>query len=63
MDKEILKKIRLKALLTQMEFSKELGVYQSTVAQWETGRKCIGIRSQRKVLEFCKEKGIDVEKL
>lgn len=63
MNKEILKAIRLKALLTQMEFAKELGVYQSTVAQWETGRKHIGIRNQRKVLQFCKEGGIDVEKL
>ena len=63
MDKETIKKIRAKALLTQTEFAKVLGVSPYIVCKWETGGYSISIRNQRKVLAFCQEQGIDVEKL
>lgn len=63
MKKETVKKIRLKALLTQVEFAKVLGVTPYIICKWERGGYSVSIRNQRKILEFCKERGIDVEKL
>ena len=53
-----IKEIRTKLLLLQNEFADELGVSLSTVQCWEQGRRHISIKSQRKVLEYCKKKGV-----
>ena len=63
MDKETVKKIRKKSLMTQKEFGAVIGVHANVINRWENGRSGISFAHQRKVLAFCQEKGIDVEKL
>ena len=63
MNKETIKKIRTKALMTQMEFANAVGASVCAVSNWEAGKVVISMRNWRKVLAFCKENGIDVEKL
>lgn len=63
MDKETIKKIRIKALMNKEEFAEAMGVSAGTVTNWEKGTYNITMRNWRKVLAFCREKGIDVEKL
>lgn len=63
MDKETIKKIRIKALMTRDEFAKSVGVSAAAITNWESGTHEISMRNWRKVLAFCQEKGIDVEKL
>lgn len=63
MEKELIKKIRLTAMVTQTEFANELGVRQWTVLQWEKGYAQISLRNQRKIVEFCKNHNIDIEKI
>lgn len=63
MDKETLKKIRLKALMNKDEFAKAIGVSAGSVTNWEKGTYNITMRTWRKVIAFCQEKGIAVEKL
>ena len=63
MDGKIVKKIRLYAMLTQEEFGKEVGVSMTTVSKWETGNKGVGLKNQRKIVEFCKNHEIDIEKI
>lgn len=63
MNNETLKKIRLKALMNKDEFAKAIGVSAGSVTNWEKGTYNITMRNWRKVLAFCQEKGIAVEKL
>ena len=55
------KNIRLKALLTQGEFAKELGVHTETVRAWEKGKCKPSFKQQRKIIEFAKERNISIE--
>lgn len=55
------KQIRLKAYLTQEKFAKELGVSICTVRLWEKGTHKPNITQQGKLVEFCKNKGINYE--
>lgn len=57
---EDIKTIRTKLLLLQTEFADVLGVSISTIQHWEQGRKNISFKNQRKILEFCKRKGIEL---
>ena len=54
------KSIRLKALMTQEEFAKAIGVSSSTIACWEVGVNRPNISNKRKIVEFCREHGISV---
>ena len=56
---EDIKKIRIRLLLTQEEFAKELGVSFATVNRWETGKATPGIKTMRIIDEYCKNKKID----
>lgn len=55
------KNIRLKALLTQDEFAKELGISVSAVRNWESGKFQPSLKQQRKILEFAKRNNIEIE--
>lgn len=55
-----IKALRTRLLLFQEEFAKEIGVNICTVRWWEQGRMNISIKNQRKILEYCKRKGIDL---
>lgn len=56
------KEIRCKALLTQAEFAKVLGVHTETVRAWERGRFKPSLKAQRKIVAFCKENGVDYDR-
>jgi DNA-binding transcriptional regulator YiaG len=55
-----IKIIRKKLLLLQEEMADELGVSVATVRLWEQGKREMSIRKQRLVLEYCKNKGIEI---
>ena len=63
MDGQLVRKIRRNAMLIQEEFAKEIGVAPRTVSRWETGLLPIGLKNQRKIVEFCKSHEIDIEKV
>ena len=63
MDKNIIKKIRHIALLTQTEFARELGVFFTTIQKWEQGQRNPSFKHQRRILEFCKNHKIDIAKI
>lgn len=54
-----IKQIRLEALLTQEEFAKEIGVKVGAVRSWESGKYNPAIKTQRKIVEFCKQNNIN----
>lgn len=58
---EDIKKIRIKALMTQEEFAKELGVAFTTVNRWETGKSTPGIKAMRVIDGFCKSRGVEFD--
>jgi DNA-binding transcriptional regulator YiaG len=55
-----IKIIRNKLLLLQEEMADELGVSIATIRLWEQGKREMSIRKQRLVLEYCKNKGIEI---
>ena len=55
-----IKIIRKKLVLLQEEMADELGVSVATVRLWEQGKREMSIRKQRLVLEYCKNKGIEI---
>ena len=63
MNGDFVKSVRVKAMMPQVEFAKELGVAQRTISQWELGAREISLRNQRKIVEFCKNHNIDIDKL
>lgn len=56
-----IKNIRKKALLTQQEFAKALGVSLCAVQYWEQGICKPSFRSIRKILDFCQKNNIEIE--
>ena len=50
---EKVKYVRKKLMLSQVEFSKELGVAFTTINRWETGLREPNYSMQRKFVEFC----------
>ena len=63
MNKDLIKCIRQKAILTQQEFAKELNISLMTLYRWEIGKNKPSYIAQRKILEFCKNHNIDLEKI
>lgn len=59
--KVMIKKLRIKMLLTQSEFAKELGVSIASVARWETGENEPTMKVKRKLAPFFEEFNIKVE--
>ena len=58
---EDIKKIRIKALLTQEDFAREIGVSYTTINRWETGRAKPNIKAMRLINEYCKKNEIDFD--
>lgn len=56
------KKIRLQAMMTLEEFSKALGLSITSVSKWERGLMRPSLSNQRKIVEFCKERGIEIRR-
>lgn len=55
------KTIRLQALLTQKEFSEEIGVSLSAICKWENGERSPSLKQQRKIICFCKKYNINIK--
>lgn len=60
---DMIRRIRRKAMLTQEEFATEIGVKQWSVAQWETDKQEPSMKNQRKIVEFAKNRNIDIDKI
>jgi len=58
---EAIKTVRQKALLSQEDFAKQLGVSHSTVNRWETGKTSPNFKTMKKIDIFCKENAIDFD--
>jgi putative transcriptional regulator len=58
---ELIKKLRNKLLITQMELGEMLGVSFSTVNRWEMGCHEPTMKLKRKIAELCKKNGIKME--
>lgn len=56
-----IKRIRIKAIMTQEDFAKELGVSFATVNRWETGKVKPGIRAMKIIDNYCKRNNIDFD--
>ena len=54
-----IRKIREKALVTQKEFAKALGVSIGIVKRWEKNENQPSLRYKRRLIQFCKENGIE----
>lgn len=59
--KVMIKKLRIKMLLTQLEFAKELGVSIASVARWETGENEPTMKIKRKLAPLFEKYNIKVE--
>lgn len=59
----LIKIIRNKTMLTQEELATILGVSFATVNRWENGHYKPTLKVQRKIVKFCRENGIDIEKI
>ena len=58
---EIIKKLRVKLLVTQTELAELLGCSFSSVNRWEKGHHEPTMKAKRKIMQLCKEHNIEVE--
>ena len=58
---EDIRKIRIKALMTQEDFATEIGVSFTTINRWETGKAKPNIKAMRLINEYCKKNNIDFD--
>lgn len=54
-----IKKIRLSAYKTQVEFAQLIGVSVSAIQMWEAKKRNPSIRNQQTIVDFCEKYGID----
>ena len=58
---EYIRKIRIKNILTQEEFAKELGVSFATINRWETGKSRPSIKAMKNLDDYCKKNNIQFD--
>jgi len=58
---EEIKRIRHKALMSQEDFAKEIGVSCITVTRWETGKAKPNLKAMRLIDSYCKKNGINFD--
>ena len=58
---EDIRRIRIKALMTQEDFAKEIGVSFTTKNRWETGKAKPNIKAMRLINEYCQRNNIDFD--
>ena len=61
--KEKIKAVRLKLLMSQEEFAKELGVSFASVNRWELGKCKPVYKAQKAFRGLCQKHNIDFEKI
>lgn len=54
-----IKDLRIKCLMSQTDFAKELGVSFSTINRWEKGKSKPNYKALKKINEYCKNNSID----
>ena len=59
--KDAIKKLRLKMMLSQEDFAKELGVSFATVNRWEKGHFEPAYKARRELAPYFKKYGIEVD--
>ena len=60
---EEIKKVRMKAYLTQASFAQEIHVSFSTVNRWENGKGKPTLSAMKAIKDFCELRAIPYEKL
>lgn len=55
---ELLRTMRMKALLSQEEFAKALNVSVGTINRWENGKTRPNITAMKRLKTFCEENNI-----
>lgn len=58
---KIVKQLRDKLILSQVELAALLGVSFASINRWETGKHEPTIKIKRKIVALCKENNIDLE--
>lgn len=58
---KVVKNIRIKALLSQEAFAKEIGVSFSTVNRWEMGKAKPHYDALKRIKAFCEKNGLPFE--
>lgn len=58
---KLIKFIREKKLLTQMELADILQVSFTTISRWESGKFEPTMKIKRKIIEYCAKSNINVE--
>ena len=58
---KIIKDLRAKLLLSQVEMATLLGVAFATVNRWENGKNEPTIKEKRKIKELCDQNGINID--
>jgi DNA-binding XRE family transcriptional regulator len=58
--KKIVKEIRKKLIITQVELAELLSVSFSSINRWETGKHEPTTKIKRKLVEICKTNNIDL---
>lgn len=53
--------LRQKALCTQEDFAKKLGVALSTINRWELNKAKPNIKAMKAIKSFCEENNLDFE--
>lgn len=51
---EQIKEIRLKLIMSQEDFAKELGTSQKVISMWESGKTKISLKKERILVKFLK---------
>ena len=57
---KLVKEIRKKLIITQVELAELLGVSFSSINRWETGKHEPTTKIKRKLVEICKSNNIDL---
>lgn len=57
---KLVKEIRKKLIITQVELAELLGVSFSSINRWETGKHEPTTKIKRKIVEICKANNIDL---
>ncbi|MDD4184118.1 MAG: helix-turn-helix transcriptional regulator [Candidatus Izemoplasmatales bacterium] len=57
----LVKKLRIKLILSQQEFANLLNVSFASINRWESGKHEPTIKAKRKIVELCKINGINLE--
>jgi DNA-binding XRE family transcriptional regulator len=60
--KKLVKELREKLIITQVELAELLGVSYASINRWETGKHEPTTKVKRIIVELCKNNNVDIEK-